>query len=277
MAMINYADKVALNSNSNIADINKVNATDMNELKNAFNNQVAQGWYKTGINPTFTFVSYDSETLTGVVSSDLDMTPYLNVGMKVKFTQNSATKYAIITAITSTQLSLFLGTDYSINSSAISNTYYSMLKTPYGFPLEQTKWRIFYNNTTNQATATPENFVWKQAGTLQKVIPPGAWRLELKVLPGFTTDSGTDTGGYVTLSTTTNSVGSLRLTSLVYFYDNTTNAKQSFNTVILKDNVEVATPTTFYVLMKPFNQYVTACGARGDYIDTQIIAECAYL
>lgn len=37
MAKINYADKVALNSNSDIADINKVNASDLNEIKNVVN------------------------------------------------------------------------------------------------------------------------------------------------------------------------------------------------------------------------------------------------
>ena len=46
MAMINYADKVALNSNSNIADINKVNATDMNDIKGAVN-QI--GSYNTAV------------------------------------------------------------------------------------------------------------------------------------------------------------------------------------------------------------------------------------
>lgn len=37
MALINYADKVALNSNSSVADVNKCNATDMNNLKNGVN------------------------------------------------------------------------------------------------------------------------------------------------------------------------------------------------------------------------------------------------
>src|SRR5574344_746079 len=81
-------------------------------------------------------------TYTGVVNSNLDLTPFLSVGMKVKFTQNSAIKYAFITAITSTQLALFLGTDYSLNNSDISDTYYSMLKTPYGFPLNPTIWQL---------------------------------------------------------------------------------------------------------------------------------------
>src|SRR5574344_2269433 len=160
MAMINYADKVALNQNSNIADINKVKADDMNELKNAFNNQVAFGWYQTGVSPTFTYSSWDSTTKTGVVNSNLDLTPYLSVGMKVKFTQNSAIKYAFITAITSKQLTLFLGTDYSLNNSAISNSYYSMLKTPYGFPLNPDKWSVVYFNTTNIGPTALTANVW---------------------------------------------------------------------------------------------------------------------
>ena len=37
MAKITYTDKVALNVNSDIADINKVNASDLNEIKNVVN------------------------------------------------------------------------------------------------------------------------------------------------------------------------------------------------------------------------------------------------
>lgn len=37
MAKITYEDKVALNVNSDIADVNKCNATDLNEIKNVVN------------------------------------------------------------------------------------------------------------------------------------------------------------------------------------------------------------------------------------------------
>ena len=37
MAKITYEDKVALYENEDIADINKVNASDMNEIKNVIN------------------------------------------------------------------------------------------------------------------------------------------------------------------------------------------------------------------------------------------------
>ena len=38
MSLITYEDKVALNENSQIADVNKVTASDMNMIKNAINN-----------------------------------------------------------------------------------------------------------------------------------------------------------------------------------------------------------------------------------------------
>lgn len=45
MAQITYADKTALNVNSGIADINKVNASDMNEIKTVVNDNanIVQG------------------------------------------------------------------------------------------------------------------------------------------------------------------------------------------------------------------------------------------
>lgn len=206
MAMINYADKVALNSNSGIADINKVNATDMNEIKNAFNNQVAQGWYKTGINPTFTFVSYDSETLTGVVSSDLDMTPYLNVGMKVKFTQNGVVKYGFITAITSSEITLFMGTDYILEDIAISNTYYSMLKAPFGFPLNPDKWTIKYSATALTIVPDPVSGQWYNLATLN--LPIGLWDVTYNATIATTANGTSPNRCYITIGQNSNSEGS---------------------------------------------------------------------
>lgn len=42
MQLIQYTDKSALNENSEIADINKCNATDMNEIKSVINANVAE-------------------------------------------------------------------------------------------------------------------------------------------------------------------------------------------------------------------------------------------
>lgn len=216
MAMINYADKVTLNTNSNIADINKCNASDLNEIKNAFNNQVAFGWYQTGLSPTFTYVSWDSSVRTGVVNSNLDLTPYLSVGMKVKFTQNSAIKYAFITAITSTQLTLFLGTDYSLNNSAISNSYYSMFKAPFGFPLNPDKWSVLIKNSSNLSQTNPNPSTYYNLGGLNLSVPIGDWEVSYSVtLGGFKAASITFSADS-TLSTTNNSETDKDMTGTTY-------------------------------------------------------------
>lgn len=269
MAMINYADKVALNSNSNIADINKVNATDMNELKNAFNNQVAQGWYKTGINPTFTFVSYDSETRTGVVSSNLDMTPYLNVGMKVKFTQNSAIKYAFITAITSNSITLFLGTDYSINSSAISNTYYSMLKAPFGFPTSPTKWSIVIRPALSQANATLNTY-YSSATTL--VLPIGAFNISWSGVATLTGGAAAQVSAKYSLSTSTTSETDSDFSSPITGYVYTATAAIS-SSISKAKTLVIASKTTYYLVGVVTQKAETTGLYAGNYIS----ATCAYL
>lgn len=41
---ITYTDKVALNENPNVADINKVTDDDMNEIKSVVNNNANEEW-----------------------------------------------------------------------------------------------------------------------------------------------------------------------------------------------------------------------------------------
>lgn len=60
MALITYDNKVALNENPSIPDINKVNASDMNEIKNAINNLIwpVGSYYETSdttFNPNTTW------------------------------------------------------------------------------------------------------------------------------------------------------------------------------------------------------------------------------
>lgn len=271
MAMINYADKVALNSNSNIADINKVNATDMNEIKNAFNNQVAQGWYKTGINPTFTFVSYDSETLTGVVSSDLDMTPYLDVGMKVKFTQNSATKYGIIVAITSTQITLFMGTDYTLTNAGITDAYYSIVKAPYRFPMDPSIWTLTFTPDTSTIINNPVSGTWYNLNTF--AIPIGKWEVSYVIGMYPARPTSGDFGQNATISTTTNSETNALLSSFIYFSGGISAIIQSTMT---NQIITTTVQTNYYLNIKTDYTGLTFIRLWGSPIP-RVNFTCAYL
>lgn len=274
MAMINYADKVALNQNSNIADINKVKADDMNELKRAFNDQVAQGWYKTGISPTFTYSSWDSTTYTGVINSNLDLTPYLSVGMKVKFTQSSTIKYAFITAITSTQLTLFLGTDYSLNNSAISNSYYSMLKTPYGFPMNPDKWSVSFTGTKNLATANPVNgTIYNQTSDVVN-LPIGVWEIKYKCSPSGYIANGTSIYSIYSWSTS-KTAETLPESTFVLVSEGPTGLKSNASTFDcnISKPIVLTTKTPYYFIYNTLSTGVNSIG-RGSLFLT---ATCVYL
>jgi hypothetical protein len=237
--------------------------------------KVVSGWYEIDSNsvPTFTFVSWDSTTYTGVVSTNIDLTPYLSVGMKVKFTQNSAIKYAFITAITSTQLTLFLGTDYSLNSSAISNSYYSMLKAPYGFPLEESKWSIILVDSNDRAQISPTTNVFYNLGSLSITIPQGLFRIytNINLQVGISGDPLESRYAQYTLSTTTNSITNSEFNIGIAGYGTFYRSLQFKRNII-----SLNSKTTFYLLMRilagSYNLYF-----GGVEIPTKIQAVCAYL
>ena len=116
------------------ADINATNAqvnanTDAIALKAPISN-VESGWL--AILATLTYASADSPTF--VVNTSTDLTSKISVGMKLKLTQ-STVKYFIVTAITSTTITLYGGTDYTLTSATITDVYFSSAKAPFGFPL----------------------------------------------------------------------------------------------------------------------------------------------
>lgn len=275
MAMINYADKVALNTNSNIADINKCNATDMNELKNAFNNQVAFGWYQTGLSPTFTYSKWDSTTKTGVVNSNLDLTPYLSAGMKVKFTQSSTIKYGIITKISSSQITLYMGTDYTLNNSGISNAFYSMLKAPYGFPMSKTKWTLSNQITSSTSKTSPVDDTWYNIGG-SLTVPVGLWIPKYSGLMAMTRVSTGNVNQYITISTTNNGATNNEYTQKFYGYGN---IEVDISVFFIGNPILVERPTTYYLNCQKDTASTdqTAIYLLGGQQTTILQFECAYL
>src|SRR5574344_3145210 len=144
-------------------------------------NPLQSGWNLA--NETWTYSSVDNPT--GVITITGDKTGKYSLGMRIKFTNGGNIIYGIITKISYSSPKTTLTFLHEINpstrtalhvmaNSAITANYYSSMKAPYRFPLEENKWTITYINTTNQATATPANLTGKQAGTVQKTIPTGA-------------------------------------------------------------------------------------------------------
>lgn len=272
MAMINYADKVALNSNSGIADINKCNATDMNEIKTALNNYVQTGWYTGRTGTTYAFVSWNSTTKIGIVSTSQDVTSLLSVGMKVRFVQNATTKYGIIVALNSTQITLFMGTDYTLTNAGITDAYYSIVRAPYGFPMDPDKWSLTLSSTSNLLQSSPVQNTWYNLGSLNIQIPIGVWDVDYSLYQrGYRGTSGlckTQTS----LSTSTSS-GNTDLLTVVYG-----NPMNDIGlAVYTKQRINLSSSTTYYLITRTDVTGMGDIGYDGSTQKIKVSAVCSYL
>lgn len=94
MSLITYADKVALNENPQIADINKVTADDMNQIKNAINNLFPVGFIIEVDNAEFnpnaswggTWERLKGRVIVGVDEDDTDFNSSGQTGGEKKHT-----------------------------------------------------------------------------------------------------------------------------------------------------------------------------------------------
>jgi len=90
----------------------------------------SDGWYPA--NETWTYASSSTFTISG------DVTDKYFKGVKVKLTNDSATKYFYIAmseySSPNTTITIVVNTSYSLASGAISSPYYSYMEMPQGFP-----------------------------------------------------------------------------------------------------------------------------------------------
>lgn len=96
MSLITYEDKVALNENSQIADVNKVTASDMNQIKNAINNLFPIGFIISVDNAEFnpntswggTWERLKGRFIVGVDEDDTDLNESGKTGGEKEVTLN---------------------------------------------------------------------------------------------------------------------------------------------------------------------------------------------
>jgi hypothetical protein len=88
---------------------------------------------------------------------------FLEVLQRVRLLQGSV-KYFIVTGVSysspSTTLTLYGGTDYDLANSPIIEPYFSMAKAPFGFPLDEAKWRVESLVTSDSSQASPAAGTW---------------------------------------------------------------------------------------------------------------------
>lgn len=162
------------------------------------------GW--TAAAEAWSYSSWSSTTKIGVITVPTDATTKYTPGMRIQITQTTGgTKYGIIHKVEATSLTVFFGTDYTLNNEAVSTPFFSSLKVPFGFPLNPDKWQIKFTDTSDRSQASPVQNTYYNLGTTKIDLGIGLWDVSGKVSAKIVRASSVSTGIEVALSTANNS------------------------------------------------------------------------
>ena len=231
------------------------------------------GWI-SAVEERWTFAGADDPTFTLNVSGEFTW-KYCK-GQRVRLQQGSI-KYFIITGVGyasgSTILTLYGGTDYDLASSPIIEPYFSAAKAPYGFPLDESKWRVESLVTSDSSQASPVAGTWyNKGGSL--VVPIGLWRVEYAAELEVIRAAAGALDVFATLSTAVNSEMNKETTTKIGI----SSGVSMRGSVCLSGYVlELAAKGTYYLNCKTGQASMTAISFKGSEQKTRVRATCAYL
>ncbi|OQB04134.1 MAG: hypothetical protein BWY19_01216 [bacterium ADurb.Bin212] len=221
-----------------------------------------------------------------IVFAGVDLTSMLGVGMKVKFTQNSATVFGIITAIsfsTNTTVTLYCGTDYSVANTGtypITNFNYSTQKAPLNFPTNPEKWTVTLTDTTLRRQSNPTTNTLYNVGNLNIVIPIGLWITKCQLTLGWGRYSTGQGECKFALSTSTSSISTTDFNGVVTGCNNATSSATDVRGGYYREKVlSLAAKATYYTLIFTSQDLGNEgfIDLRNDLVPLYIKAICAYL
>lgn len=228
--------------------------------------------------------SYASGTGTnvGTITVPTDATTTYQAGMKLKFTQTTV-KYAIITKVEATTLTIYMGTDYTIANAAISAISVSNAKAPFGFPIDPIKWTVSTTSSSDHNKASPSSGTWYGDTGLSATgpnisLPIGVWDVTYSANTLFTNSAATaaTNGLAVSFSTSASSETDTSMTSYSRNYVATTAQQRSSH--IRSKRIAIASTTTYYLIVQATDSGESSISLAGSTLPSiSIKAVCAYL
>jgi hypothetical protein len=231
------------------------------------------GWI-SAVEEKWTFSLADDPTYTLAIPGDFSW-KYCR-GQRVRLQQGSV-KYFIITGVgyssPNTTLTLYGGTDYDLANSPIIEPYFSMAKAPYGFPLDEAKWRVESLVTTDSSQASPAAGTWyNKGGSL--AVPIGRWRVEYAAELEVTRASAGALDVFATLSTAASSEANKETTTKIGISSGVSMRGSVSHCGYLLD---LAAKATYYLNCKTGQTSMTAIAFKGSEQKTKVRAVCGYL
>lgn len=180
-----------------------IDATNLMKIENKLEEldarPISSDW--NAITAILTYASADGPTF--IANTSFDLTSVISVGMKLRLTQTTV-KYFIVTAITSTTITLYGGIDYVLANVGIVDVRYSSMKSPFGFPLDRDKWTVSVSFASNVAQSSPVANTWYNLNSALISVPIGKWILEYFTIAQCGAGTSQDRYLNVTLSTANN-------------------------------------------------------------------------
>lgn len=230
------------------------------------------GWI--AISATLSYTSWDSTNKTGVMGTTSDLSGSISVGTRGRISQaTGGTKYYIVTAINTTTITGYFGTDYTLTNETVSSPCYSGIKAPYGFPLDPTKWTVTTTDTSSTTQTSPVSGTWYNINSDSVTLPIGAWKVNYAAGTRITRSATGVVNGLTTLSTVNNTESDSDFTAS-FDHDNT--ASMAVRLISSKDIV-VTSATQYFLNFKTTQASMTGIRNDGSAAKTIIKAICAYL
>jgi len=234
----------------------------------------ATGWLPA--EETWAFASWDDPT--GTITVPSGAASKYSPGMKIRITQSTGgTKYGIITKVADTVLTVYFGTDYTLNDEVISAPYYSTMKAPLGFPLDPDKWTVEVTDSTSREQVTPTQDTWYNLGSVSIDIPIGIFRVSYMGAAECTDTNATFVNVLCTLSTANNSESDNDFTSIVLLETGTDEQKRVMGNMYKNKILNLAVKDTYYFNTQTNTLSADTIKNRNDKAKLIIRAVCAYL
>lgn len=256
-------------------DTDPMNAPNHNDRFGYVADAINSGWVDL-VGHAFTYASASDPWFTMTVSGD--QRAYYFSGQFFRCSQvTGGTKYfKIVVGPTYdsgtglTTITLYGGTNYNLENETISSPVFSFNKAPLGTAVHPFRWTETVNQGAQVSKASPGAGTFYQLSTVQIVIPPGAWKVNVQleaISDDISSSDATSHDFTIALSTSTSSVSNGKLSQRYVL------TKAALTNVYVcvpmrfEQEITLSVATTFYLIMKSDAANVDTIGARNIYID----------
>lgn len=212
------------------------------------------------------------------LTTETDQTGNVGLGDKFKFTHGGEVKYGIVVAITSSTITLYCGTDYTISDTAITSIFYSHAKSPLGFPMSPAKWSVISKLVVGYSKVSPTQNVWYNAHSI--VVPIGLWDISYSgLITAITVANKTSARVGTTLSEANNTESDGDFST----YGGVSGASSTITFVnyinVKKEGIPVTTKKTLYLNIRTVSAPgdIANIDVPASIVPTIITAVCSYL